>query len=32
MSEEVLKNSALCWEHVLKESKSACGLYLPDPG
>ena len=32
MSEEVLENSALRWEHVLKENKIACGLYLPDPG
>jgi hypothetical protein len=32
MSEEVLENSALRWEHVLKENKSTCGLYLPDPG
>jgi hypothetical protein len=32
MSEELLENSVPRWEHVLKENKSVCGLYLPDPG
>jgi hypothetical protein len=32
MAEEVLENSALRWELVLKENKTACGLYLPNPG